>query len=268
MKQRASSEFIYQVFALIVALIIVHAFYVTLVRPNANAILEQQLAMEAAGQAYVAERSFYIVVKDYEQEACFVLMFWAVAIMGLKAHRTINERKLFNSKLLSVDEGTRILPEDARQMSRPIQALPDEQQSYLLPRVLIAALQRFSSTRNIQDVSSAVGEVLDTESDRLDSELSMVRYIAWAIPSIGFIGTVRGIGEALGQAHKAVQGDIAGVTASLGVAFNSTFIALVISIVVMFLMHQLQLQQERLVLDTHSYCDSKLIRHLKSDQVS
>jgi len=107
--------------------------------------------------------------------------------------------------------------------------------------------------------------VLETESDRLDSELSMVRYIAWAIPSIGFIGTVRGIGEALGQAHKAVQGDIAGVTASLGVAFNSTFIALVISILVMFLMHQLQLIQERLVLDTHSYCDTRLLRHLKSE---
>ncbi len=38
----------------------------------------------------------------------------------------------------------------------------------------------------------------------------MIRYISWAIPSIGFIGTVRGIGEALAQADKAVQGDIAG----------------------------------------------------------
>ncbi len=103
----------------------------------------------------------------------------------------------------------------------------------------------------------------DAESERLDSELSMVRYIAWAIPSIGFIGTVRGIGEALGQAHKAVEGDIAGVTQTLGVAFNSTFIALLISIVLMFLLHQLQLQQERLVLDTESYLDRDLIQHLQ-----
>ena len=91
----------------------------------------------------------------------------------------------------------------------------------------------------------------------------MVRYIIWAIPSIGFIGTVRGIGDALGQAHRAVQGDIAGVTASLGVAFNSTFIALVISIFIMFLMHQLQLLQERLVLDTQNYSDVHLLRHMQ-----
>ena len=115
----------------------------------------------------------------------------------------------------------------------------------------------------MQDVSQAAYEVCDAEADRLDSELSMIRYIAWAIPSIGFIGTVRGIGEALAQAHKAVEGDIAGVTQSLGVAFNSTFVALLLSIILMFAVHQLQLQQERLVLDTKTYCDRQLIRHMR-----
>ena len=127
----------------------------------------------------------------------------------------------------------------------------------------MAALDRFTATRNIQDVSDTAHAICDAESERLDSELSMVRYIAWAIPSIGFIGTVRGISEALGQAYEAVEGNIAGVTTSLGVAFNSTFTALVISIVIMFLMHQLQLIQERLVLDAQTYCDERLLRHLQ-----
>ncbi|MEE4599976.1 MAG: MotA/TolQ/ExbB proton channel family protein, partial [Desulfobacteraceae bacterium] len=89
-----------------------------------------------------------------------------------------------------------------------------------------------------------------------------IRYIAWAIPSVGFIGTVRGIGQALGQAHKAIEGDIFDVTASLGVAFNSTLIALLISIVLMFLLHQLQSLQEHYVMDTEAYCEEKLTRHL------
>ena len=73
-----------------------------------------------------------------------------------------------------------------------------------------------------------------------------------------------GIGAALGQAHRAVEGDITGVTRNLGVAFNSTFVALLISIVLMFLLHQLQLRQERLVLDTEAYVDTHLIRHLQA----
>jgi len=48
------------------------------------------------------------------------------------------------------------------------------------------------------------------------------------------------------------------------VAFNSTFVALVISIVLMFFIHQLQRMQERMVLDTGNYCDHVLIRRLRS----
>jgi biopolymer transport protein ExbB/TolQ len=81
---------------------------------------------------------------------------------------------------------------------------------------------------------------------------------------VGFLGTVRGIGDALGQAHKAIEGEIFGVTKSLGVAFNSTLIALLISIILMFLVHHLQLLQERYVLDTESYCEENLIRHMEN----
>ena len=183
--------------------------------------------------------------------------------MGYKIKNSVKERRLLDGELIKLAEGISILPEDTREYSRPLQALNPDSRSQLLPRALLAALQRFASTHNVQDVSEAVRTICESESDRLDSELSMVRYIAWAIPSIGFIGTVRGIGDALGQAYKAVEGDIAGVSASLGVSFNSTFVALVISIIIMFLMHQLQLIQERLVLDTQYYCDHNLIRHMQ-----
>ena len=102
------------------------------------------------------------------------------------------------------------------------------------------------------------------QGERLDSELSMVRYIVWAIPSIGFIGTVRGIGQALGLAYQAMEGDITGITQSLGVAFNSTFVALLLSLVLMLLVHQIQLLQERLVLESQDYCGTRLIRYLET----
>lgn len=265
MDRNNGSEFTFQIFTLIISLIIVHALYVAMIRPNANALLQEQIDRQAAGENYVVQRSLYVVMRDYEQEACFVLMLWAMGIMSYKAKRALDERKLLDRKLLDINEGNSVLPEDSKELSRPIQAMPKEQQSMLMPRSLLAALQRFGSSRNISDASNAIKETCDIESDRLDSELAMVRYIAWAIPSIGFIGTVRGIGEALSQAHRAVEGDIVGVTVSLGVAFNSTFIALVISIVIMFFSHQLQLLQERLVLDSHNYCDRNLLRHLNAD---
>jgi biopolymer transport protein ExbB/TolQ len=189
-------------------------------------------------------------------------MLWALAMMVYKGAATIKNRSLLQKDLVPLAEGMRVLPEDTRELSRKIQALNPSQRNSLLPRALLAALHRFSSTHNIQDVANATHAYCESEAERLDAELSMIRYIAWAIPSVGFIGTVRGIGDALGHAHKALEGNIFDVTRSLGVAFNSTLVALVLSIFVMFVLHQLQLLQERYVLDTEAYCEENLTRHL------
>jgi biopolymer transport protein ExbB/TolQ len=262
-KSRAPNELVFSLFAFIIVAISVHAVYVTVIRPNAAAVLAEQRAAMKKDPNYVAQRSMYVVLKDWEQESCVILALWAFAIIGYKAWNSRTERRLLERDLVHVPEGMRILPEDVREHARPLEALPAAEAQCLLPRALLVALYRFGATRNVQDVSEAARGVCDAEADRLDSELSMLRYVAWAIPAIGFIGTVRGIGDALGEAHKAVTGDVSGVTEGLGVAFNSTLIALLISIVLMFLLHQLQLAQERLVLDSETYLDQHLIRHMQ-----
>jgi biopolymer transport protein ExbB/TolQ len=268
MRRNDSVDFVFQLASLVVALILVHAIYVTVVRPRADTFLAEQSALMAADPEFVQEQSAWVIIKDFEQEACFILMLWAIAIMASKGLTIARESQLLQTELVPVADDMRILPEDSREYARQIEALPASQRRLLLPRALLAALHRFGATGSIQDASDTAHSTAETESERLDSELAMVRYIAWAIPSIGFIGTVRGIGAALGQAHRAVEGDITGVTLNLGVAFNSTFIALLISIVLMFLLHQVQLRQERLVLDTETYVDSHLILHLQAGPMS
>jgi len=263
--QNLSKEFLYQGFALIVSVILVHAFYVSIVRPEATSIIQEQQAMIEQDINYIPERSFYVIVRDFEQESCFILMLWAFAIMTLKAQSSISERKLLQEDLVPVREGQSIRPNEINDFIRQLENLPDSKKDLLLPRILMNGLKRFATTKNVQDVSTTTHTMVESEADRLESELSMIRYIAWAIPSIGFIGTVRGIGAALSLAHRAVDGDISGVTQNLGVAFNSTFIALLISIVIMFLVHQLQLLQERQIFETEQYCDQNLITHLKGD---
>ena len=75
MKQQGIiSDFLYQVFALIIAVILVHAVYVAVIRPNADLQMEQQAIMQAADPDFVSERSLYVVMKDFEQETCIILM--------------------------------------------------------------------------------------------------------------------------------------------------------------------------------------------------
>ena len=90
-KSRLPSEFAFQLLALLAAVIVVHAFYVGLIRPSADAQLVAQAALQASGEAFVPERSLFVVIRDFEQEAWFLLMIWALAIMSLKAWSTRQE---------------------------------------------------------------------------------------------------------------------------------------------------------------------------------
>jgi len=263
MRRTFSTEFVYQLAALLIAFMLVHATYVAVIRPNAETDMAEQARQLEQDPQHIPARSYYVIVRDFEQEACFVLMLWAVAILGFKAVVTARQQAQLDVDLIGLAPGEIITIEQVGGVVSRIRELSLDHQRYLLPRVLLGALSRFAATRNIQDASTVVHKLCESEGERLDSELSMIRYIAWAIPSIGFIGTVRGIGDALAQAHRAVEGDITGVTESLGVAFNSTFIALVLSILLMFIIHQIQLMQERLVLDTERYSDDWLLSRLK-----
>ena len=154
MKRSASSEFVYQLFALLVAIILVHAVYVTMIRPEAEAIIKQQEAQFIAGGIVSNQRSIYVVLKDYEQETCFILMVWVLFIMVSKARLSIQENNMLAHAMLNVQEGSSILPEDARNLCRPLQELSEEQQRMLAPRTLLIALQRFSATGSVAAVAT------------------------------------------------------------------------------------------------------------------
>lgn len=259
------NQLLMQTLSLTFIIILVHGFYVALIRPVANAELQEQSTLIAANPDTASiSPSIFIIIKDYEQEICFIMLFFAISLIAIKAISLQRLRELLETPLIQTEPGVSILPDDTRNYQRALESWPAEQRDSLLARVLMAALQRFEVTAQIQDADEAINKTCEQEADRMDSELSTIRYIVWAIPSIGFIGTVRGIGAALGEAHKAVQGDIAGVTANLGVAFNSTFVALILTIILMFLMHQLQYAQERLVADSRNYADVHLLRKMRS----
>lgn len=262
MKNKQVNEFLFQLISLIIAVVVVHSVYNAVIRPQAEADMRENERLREADFHAEEKRSISIILKDYEQECCIVLLLWAFVILVHNGTQTLRQSRLLSEDFLLIPEGGRIIPEDSRELTRHLEGLPAHQREALVPKALLIALRRFDSGRSIQDVSEAAQGVCQQESERLESELSIVRYIAWAIPSLGFIGTVRGISQALGKAHLALEGDITGVTQNLGVAFNSTFVALLISIFLMFVIHQLQRIQERYILDTEIYCEERLIRYL------
>ena len=71
---RTANEMFFQIVALLLSIIIIHTIYVTVIRPNAENIINKHAEMAAAGEQYEVPRSFFVVIKDLEQESCFILM--------------------------------------------------------------------------------------------------------------------------------------------------------------------------------------------------
>jgi biopolymer transport protein ExbB/TolQ len=257
---------VYSISALLLSVIIIHSIWTLVIRPRAEAVLSQRVTVTNTSnvkQQVLQLRSVYVILKDHEQELCIILMLWSLLLLARQAHETRLARQLLDREYVKIGDGQVVLPEDARVYSRPLESLPRDEQSRFLPRLLMVAYNRFGATRSVQDAAEAVRDECDFETASMDTKLSMVRFTAWAIPAVGFVGTVRGIGAALQEAQGAMGGDISGVTMGLGVTFNATLTALVCCIVVMFWMHQLQQFQDRLVLDSRTYVDRQLLRKLR-----
>ena len=119
-------EFLPQFFALILSALIIHSFFSLVIRPEANAQLHEAEQLNLA-----APRTISILLKDYEQEACFILLFWSLGIIGLKVRDVHSQHKLLGSQYLKLDDGVSILPDDTKDHSRSLQSLDDDEKEAL-----------------------------------------------------------------------------------------------------------------------------------------
>lgn len=265
--------------------IVVHFFYQGLVRPFAEAAI--------AAQGSGATTNLWVIFKDFEQQASVSIGLFCAFLIIYKYQRIVlKEEPLFTMDYLSghVQKRTQVTanqPEredTTEQTAEPelsitprasyannetidvAQALEELEASRYAENSSMATwincLRRFKNTQNVQHASQAISDSVEILAAQLESGNSMIRYFIWAIPSIGFIGTVRGIGSALAKAEEAVAGDISGMVDKLGVAFNSTLVSLLISIVLMYLLHVLNNRQDEMVINTRKNCEKHLLTRL------
>ncbi len=251
---------------LLLVTLVIQIFYAVHVRPSAEQWSIEQQARVNADSTYTPTRSILVIIAEPEPEASIIVTVWALLLAALRVSHASRSRKLLEEDILQLQPGSCILPDDARDHLRRFDQLPQHMRETVVPRVLKSALKRFGATCSIQDAATTVHHSCEIEATRLDSELSTIRFAVWSIPAIGFVGTVRGLGEALESAQFVLNStNPAALTSGLGLSFNSTFTALTLCILVMYVFHELQLIHDRLVLDTEQYAEDELISRLRTD---
>lgn len=119
--------------------------------------------------------------------------------------------------------------------------LPESSQQSYLGRRLRDALQFVQRQGDAAELNEELKYLADLDAARQHDSFALVRIITWATPMLGFLGTVIGITQALGdldanQLATDIQGAMDGLLSGLYIAFDTTALALSLSIVLMFVM--------------------------------
>ena len=135
------------------------------------------------------------------------------------------------------------------------------------PSILIDTIEKactkFRANKSVAETLNVLNTQTDINIRNDDSEQSLIRYVAWAIPSVGFIGTVIGISASLGVANNVVtQEGINEVTSLLSIAFDTTLVALFLSLILTYFYHELQEKSEKLHAGIENYVLDNLVNRI------
>jgi biopolymer transport protein ExbB/TolQ len=200
-----------------------------------------------------------------EQIACYCCFVWSGFVLLSRYLELVRQRRAFGLDLLPTDEGARILPEDARPLQRKIAQVTGRGGPYILANMIRLALGKYAVSRSSRDVSETVRTQTEVDLGRLVTSMATIHYLAWAIPALGFLGTVRGLAMSLslaGDTQSGIPEFLQQATTHLNVAFDCTLVALALSLALMFLIHSVQRDEEAMVLDCQQYCLEHLVNRL------
>lgn len=252
--------------ALVVGVLFIGVMTLLLGRPEAVGAISPGgvlFGREAIGTRMDAYYPFTI------QNVMWLVFFIGLGELWIRLQAGRVEALALTWKLLPEDESSMLRAKDLsviyRDMAR--QAGAD---GLFLPRLVRRVILQFQTSRSIDQANSLLNSSLELLQHEIDLRYNLIRYLVWLIPSIGFMGTVIGIAFALSDAtgmppvsdQEAVKIWLGTLTGSLGVAFNTTLVALIMSAILMFLLHLAQEREESVLNHAGQYCLDNLINRL------
>ncbi len=200
-----------------------------------------------------------------------LFMGWSIGILVLKARRLKVEREALIVDLLPLEIAEQVTAENVDGFLSYLQTLPENLgKSYMLRRVR-RGLEHFKVRESNPEVASMMNMQSEIDAGKISGSYTLVKVFLWAIPIMGFIGTVLGISTAIAGLADGMEGDIemtelttqlTGVTAGLGVAFDTTLVALCMSILLSFPASAMQKAEEDLLAEVDGYCLENLLKRL------
>ena len=246
-------------------------------------LLSTALVYEVFPLPFIDERAILSVFDNWVSETIVAMTFWSLYLLAFKYLEHRRQTAALQAFLEPQVEAMFAEGINARTADSLVRGIEAHLRQYRVRRFEQSAIFRrvYRVLHHVRSVprKEGVHELLDYQAQidvkKLDASYTVLQVFLWAIPILGFIGTVLGIAESVRefagfiqtaeggvQFNTQMRAALAGVTSGLGIAFNTTFLALVLVIPVMLITSLLQKSEEELLLGIEEYCLGQLLPRL------
>ncbi len=198
------------------------------------------------------------------------LTFWSTAILYFKFRKLKTQKQAMLYKLLPDEISRDIRVETLPRFDAHIKRLGIEPSRNFLINRILRGLEHFGIRKNHSETAAMLASQSEIDAPMVDSSYTTVKVFIWAIPILGFIGTVLGISTAVSSfdleaagSIEVIQKQLGEVTGGLSEAFDTTLISLIFSLCVMFPTSLLQKAEEDVLNQVDDYCNEYLLKRLR-----
>ncbi|MEM1098318.1 MAG: MotA/TolQ/ExbB proton channel family protein [Planctomycetota bacterium] len=202
-----------------------------------------------------------------------LLSFWAALCLLVKLQKIgVQRRALAVRDLVPREPDFVLSPGTAGWVLDRLSARCVDPHRFLLFDRISFALSNLKNMGRVGDVDDALHARADADADAAESSYTLLRGLVWAIPVLGFIGTVQGLSVSLGAFGGVIQESadfealkpaLRDVTGGLATAFDTTLLALVAALIVQMLLTLTRKREEELLDACQAYCLTHLVGKLR-----
>lgn len=199
---------------------------------------------------------------------------WVAAALLIKLQKLHVQRKALDLQLLPDDPSFVLTCATARTILEKMNIQVVHPRDFVLLDRIQRALMNLKNLGNVSAVAECLNTQAQNDEDYLSGSYTILKGFIWAIPVLGFIGTVLGLSEAIGGFGTVVKNGVddpkeliaalGNVTGGLSTAFETTLIALVIALICQLLMTMVQNREGHFLDECSDYCHRCLISKIRS----
>lgn len=201
-----------------------------------------------------------------------IFFFWCVVTLFVKGRKIRFQERALELSTVPQQADFVLNEASAQTVLQRLHTLVDSTRHFILLNRIDRALSNLRNVGGVSDVSSILQSQAENDENQVASSYVKLQGFVWAIPVLGFIGTVMGLSKAIGEFAGTVKGSgdieeikssLTDVTGGLSTAFETTLIALVAALLIQLYITRMQTRENKLLDDCNDYCHSHVTTKLR-----